>query len=54
MPDFIMASMMALEQGAQHVWRRTTVSPIGALSDIFPCPAFFIAVVPSDLENKDI
>ena len=29
-PLFIIASIMALEHGAQHVWRRTLVSPIGA------------------------
>jgi hypothetical protein len=29
-PFFIIASMMALEHGAQQVWRRTLVSPIGA------------------------
>ena len=29
-PFCIIASIIALEHGAQHVWRRTVVSPIGA------------------------
>jgi hypothetical protein len=40
-PFFIIASMMALEQGAQQVWRRTLVSPIGASILSF---CFFISI----------
>jgi hypothetical protein len=29
-PLFMRASMIALEHGAQQVWRRTLLSPIGA------------------------
>ena len=41
-PFFIKASIMALEHGAQHVWRRTVVSPPGAwIDDVF----FFFIVM---------
>jgi hypothetical protein len=35
MPLFIIASIIALEHGAQQVWRRTVFSPIGACISCF-------------------
>jgi hypothetical protein len=50
MPFCIIASMMALEHGAQHVWSRTVVSPIGAWM-LFFC---FLDICISTLTKIDI
>ena len=49
MPFCSIASMIALEHGAQHVWRRTVVSPIGAC--ILLCFLFVISTEQSEWRN---